>query len=105
MSKSKDKSWIKGIFLLISGMFLGVTICLVVSSSSRKDENWDIEPLFSDDSIFMFAEIRNFLDNVESTGNLFFSRAEMGNLREMRAHLSAAEVYFTVNRHLRSLPV
>lgn len=105
MSKSKDKSWIKGIFLLISGMFLGVTICWVVCSSSRKDENWDIEPLFSDDSIFMFAEIRNFLDNVESTGNLFFSRAEMGNLREMRAHLSAAEVYFTVNRHLRSLPV
>ena len=105
MSESNTKSWIKGTFLLIWGMLLGAAVCWVVCSSSGMDEKRNIEPLFADDRIFMFAEIRNFLDNVERTGNLFFSRAEMGHLNEMRAHLSAAEIYFTVNRHLRSLSV
>lgn len=105
MSESKDKSWIKGTFLLILGMILGIAVFGTVCSLSGEDEKCYVEPLFDDDSISMFSEIRNFLDNVETTGNLFFSRADMGNLRDMRTHLSAAEVYFTVNRHLRSLPV
>ena len=94
----------KGIFLLVLGMILGAAVSVGVCSLAGMDEKRDIEPLFDDDSIFMFAEIRNFLDNVERTGNLFFSRAEMGELSEMRTHLSASEVYFTVNRHYRSLP-
>ena len=103
MSKKSARSWLKDGLLLSMGIFLGIAIYWEVDSLTSEEER-HIEPLFADEMIVMFAEIRNFLVNVEENSNIFWCSADRGNLEYMRKHLSEAEIYFTANKHLRSLP-
>lgn len=100
----KKNSWLKDIVLLSLGGLLGAAIVLNVLPLHNGNENLHIEPLFTDEMIVMFAEIRNFLVNVEENSNIIWCNADRGNLEDMRKHLSEAEIYFTTNKHLRSLP-